>query len=121
VYLKYRPGASRAYLAVQSELIWRRLRDLEAAGSDWGAYAQTVYQVSRRWGLGGRWERAPGVSDGALTGAEQRWSGLVSLAPSEFQRIRLQGGWARLPGGGDGLEALLAVEFAIGAHGAHPF
>jgi hypothetical protein len=122
VYLKYRPGASRAYLAVQAELIWRRLRDLEAAaGSDWGAYAQTVYNVSRRWAFGGRWERAPGVVDGSLTGAEQRWSGLVSLAPSEFQRLRLQGGWARLPGGGDGLEALLAVEFAIGAHGAHPF
>jgi hypothetical protein len=27
----------------------------------------------------------------------------------------------RLPGGKEGLEALLSLEFAIGAHGAHPF
>lgn len=121
VYLKYRPGPSKTYLALQSEWIWRRARASAERRSDWGVYTQAVYHVSRRWGFGGRWERAPGVFDGAFGGAEQRWSGLASFAPSEFQRIRLQGGWSRLPGGGDGLEALLAVEFSMGAHGAHPF
>jgi hypothetical protein len=120
-YVKYRPGESRAYVALQSEWLWRRLREVPEAGSDWGAYAQVVYQRSRRWGVGGRWERAPGVVDALLGGAEQRWSALASFAPSEFQRVRLQGGWSRHPGGGDGLEALLSLEFSLGAHGAHPF
>lgn len=121
VYLKYRPGERRAYVALQSEWLWSRLRDVPGAGSRWGAYAQAVYQVDRRWGFGGRWERAPGVVDGAVAAVEQRFSGLASFAASEFQRIRLQGGWSRLPGGDDGLEALLSVEFSIGAHGGHPF
>jgi hypothetical protein len=122
LYLKYRPGPSQAYLAVQSEWLWRRVRDLpEAAGSEWGAYAQAVYKMNRRWAVGGRWERTPGVVDTVLSEAEQRWSGLAAFAPSEFQRIRLQGGWARLPGGDDGFEALLSLEFGIGVHGAHPF
>jgi hypothetical protein len=121
VYLKYRPGESRAYVALQSEWVWSRLRDVPAADSRWAAYAQVVYRMDRRWGLGGRWERAPGVVDGTVASVEQRFSALASFAASEFQRIRLQGGWSRLPGGDDGLEALLSVEFSIGAHGGHSF
>jgi hypothetical protein len=54
-------------------------------------------------------------------GPENRISALASWMPSEFQRIRLQVSYDRLPGGQDGVEALLHLEFAIGAHGAHPF
>ena len=112
LYLKYRPGETKAYVSLQAEWLVRRLRDVPDAATDWGTYVQAVYQVDRRWGFG---------VEGAVSGAEQRWSGLASFAPTEFQRIRLQGGWSRLPGGGDGLEALLSLEFAISAHGAHPF
>jgi hypothetical protein len=52
---------------------------------------------------------------------EQRWSALASFMPSEFSRFRLQAGLDQLPGGGVGWEAVLAMEFAIGSHGAHPF
>ncbi len=51
----------------------------------------------------------------------QRWSALATYLPSEFMRLRLQGSWDRLPGGREGPEVILHLEFAIGAHGAHPF
>ena len=47
--------------------------------------------------------------------------GVLVWYPSEFLRLRLQGAYDHRPAGQDGLEALLHVEFVIGAHGAHPF
>jgi hypothetical protein len=123
VYLKLRPPSGRSYVAVQGEAIWSRLRDVPDVEDDdrWGAYAQVVRRQGPRWAYGARYDRAPGVVEGAPSGVEHRVSGVLSWLPSEFQRIRLQGGWTRLPGGGDGWEGLLALEFGIGAHGAHPF
>ena len=54
-------------------------------------------------------------------GRERRWSALAGFLPSEFQRLRLQVSRDHLPGGTEGWEVLLHLEFAIGAHGAHPF
>ena len=121
VYLKLRPGASRAYLALQGEILGRRQRLTEERGSDWGAYAQAVYRPGQRFSYGVRYEHAPGAAEGVDGGVERRLSALVGWMPSEFQRVRLQGGWDRLPDGTDGWEAILAIEFSIGAHGAHAF
>jgi hypothetical protein len=123
VYLKLRPQAARSYVALQGEAIWSRLRDVPEADDDdrWGAYAQAVRRQGPRWAYGIRYDRAPGVVEGAFSGVEHRVSGVVSWLPSEFQQLRLQGGWTRLPGGGDGWEGILALEFGIGAHGAHAF
>ena len=55
------------------------------------------------------------------SGRERRYGALASWYPSEFSRLRLEASYDRRPDGGDGLEALLALEFVIGSHGAHPF
>ena len=55
------------------------------------------------------------------SGTEYRATALATWMPSEFQRIRAQVAWDRLPGARDGFEALVHLEFIIGAHGAHPF
>jgi hypothetical protein len=123
-YLKVRPPESRSYLAVQGELLVRSL-DANAGASDvagtlWGGYLQASVRHGPYWEYGVRAERAPATGLG--TGApEVRFAALGSWLPSEFQRLRTQLAWARLPGGQDGIEALLQAEFAIGAHGAHPF
>ena len=57
----------------------------------------------------------------AAPGAESRYGAVGVWYPSEFQRIRLQVSYDRAPDGRDGLEALLALKFGIGSHGAHPF
>lgn len=121
VYLKIRPPESRGSLALQGELFARRVHgaaDPAADGRDLGGYAQAFLRLSPAWGLGLRWDRAPAASG---PGAEQRWSGLASWNPSEFSRLRLQVSRDQLPGGPSGLEALLGLEFSIGAHGAHAF
>jgi hypothetical protein len=123
VYLKIRPGGGRAFVAFQGEVLWSRLRDVPDAADDseWGAYAQAVWRRSPYWAYGVRYDRAPGIADGVLSGAEHRVSALVSWLPSEFQRFRLQGGWTRLPGEKNGWEGIFSIEFGMGAHGAHPF
>jgi hypothetical protein len=123
-FLKVRPPSSRSYLALQGELLLRTLDAnggaTDLAGSLWGGYLQASVRDGPYWEFGARAERAPAT--GLATGApEVRYAALATWLPSEFQRLRGQLAWARLPGGQDGLEALLQVEFAIGAHGAHPF
>ncbi|MBI5070791.1 MAG: hypothetical protein HZB56_21425 [Deltaproteobacteria bacterium] len=123
LYLKLRPATSRSYLALQAELYARRLSgtgDPAVDGTRLGGYAQAVYRIGRDWAVGGRWETAPSLADGR-PGPEQRFTALASWYTSEFMRLRLQGSYDRLPGGKAGLEALLALEFSIGVHGAHPF
>ncbi len=117
LFLKIRPPTTRAYLAVQAELFGRRIQGPHADGGRLGGYAQAVWRTGPFWAWGLRYDDAPG----AVSGVEQRWSALMSYIPSEFSRFRLQAGLDQLPGGGTGWEAVLAMEFAIGAHGAHPF
>ncbi len=125
-FLKIRPLRTRSYVAIQSEVVSRWLTAApdaggaplaEPSGTAWGGYVQAVWRDGPYFAYGARYERAPAVSGGP----EHRASALVVWLPSEFQRLRLQVSYDRLPGGNDGLEALLHLEFAIGAHGAHPF
>ena len=127
LFLKVRPPSTRAYLALQGEIVTRRLTGaapavasdspLERAGRAWGGYAQALWRTGPFLACGGRYEWAPAVA----SGPEHRLTALASYMPSEFLRFRLQGSYDRLPGGRDGVEALLHAEFAIGVHGAHPF
>lgn len=116
LFLKIRPPAGRAYLALQGEVV---AHDLGAVGgaAEVGGYGQAVWRTSAYWALGARYDDAIAVGGGR----ERRWSALGTYLPSEFMRLRLQLSWDRLPGGRDGPEAILHLEFAIGAHGAHPF
>jgi len=129
LFLKYRPVAGRAYLTLQGEAFARRFR-ASGTGADpdggdgLGGYAQLFWRQDPWWGWGLRWDRAPGQVDGAgspFAGAEQRWSAVADWFGTEFERVGLQASWDQRPGGATGWEALLHLEFIIGAHGAHPF
>jgi len=125
VHLRLRPPQGRRWLALQGEIFQRRLSraaapDPDGAATRLGGYAQAFWRADASWGLGLRWETAPSLAAGR-PGPEQRFGALASWFPSEFQRLRLQISEDRLPGGRRGLEALLSLEWAIGAHGAHPF
>ncbi|BDG07278.1 hypothetical protein [Anaeromyxobacter paludicola] len=127
VHVKIRPPQGRSYLALQGELFWRRLTDPVApAQADVGGYAQAVWRDGPYFAYGARYDFAPAFQDSRggivqVDGTEHRASAVAAWLPSEFQRLRLQAGWDFLPGGREGLELLLQLEFAIGAHGAHPF
>jgi hypothetical protein len=118
-YLRVRPPTARAYVTLQGELYGRRFRG-EPGGTDAGGYAQLFWRPGPFWGWGVRYDDAPAVP-AAGAGRERRYGALASWYPSEFSRLRLQLSYDRRPDGGDGLETLLALEFIVGSHGAHPF
>jgi hypothetical protein len=120
LYLKFRPPAGRAFVALQAEAFaLRMVEGSEREEPRFGGYSQLVWQPGRHFAYAIRHDWAPPSE--LADGVEHRASAAVSLLPSEFQRIRLQGGQSWLPGGDKGWEAFLQVEFSIGAHGAHPF
>jgi hypothetical protein len=118
--VKHRPLQTRSYVTLQGELYGRRLRGAGGA-TDGGGYAQLFVRRGPYLGYGVRYDQAPATGEEVGTGAEQRFGAVAVWYLSEFQRIRLQGSYDRLPDGKDGLEALLHLEFGLGAHGAHPF
>lgn len=85
-----------------------------------GWYASGEYQLAKRWFVGARLEAADHADDESVrdTGA----AGILTFWPSEFSQLR-----AELRRRHYGLtdytanELLLQLQFAIGAHGAHPF
>jgi hypothetical protein len=136
LYLRWRPLQSRSYLTLQGEIFARKFRIgglsdalaaelpelVEAAdrGTEYGGYAQVFWRQNAYFGYGVRYDEAPAAGD-AAPGTERRYGALATWFPSEFQRIRLQASYDQRPRGEDGFEVLLALEFGIGSHGAHPF
>jgi hypothetical protein len=120
VYLRLRPPASRAYLTLSGEVYARRFVNVADVSEDFeeGWWVQAFGRFNPYWGLGARYEQAPGEE---LPGDEKRVAGVLAWLPSEFQRIRLEVSYDRLPDDTDAVTALLNLEFGIGAHGAHPF
>jgi hypothetical protein len=119
VYVRFRPVSTRGWLLFQGELYGRRFVDT-AGGSAAGGYAQVFWRADPYFGYGVRYDDAPAVPDNE-SGRERRYTALASWYASEFQRVRFQLAWDHRPGDQNGLEALVGLEFIIGAHGAHPF
>jgi hypothetical protein len=85
-----------------------------------GWYASGEYQLARRWYAGLRYESADHADDDTLRDTGE--AATLTFWPSEFAQLR-----AELRRRHFGLtdenanELLLQLQFAIGAHGAHPF
>jgi hypothetical protein len=120
--LRYRPLRRAIYrqFVGRTELIWSR--EGVAVGprqNASGFYGSADYQFARRWFVGVRGDRSGRALDGALVDS----GGTISLTfrPSEFSLIRGQYRRTRYAEGIVANEALFQINFAIGAHGAHPF
>ncbi len=131
LYLKYRPisRADPTVVSLQAEAISRR-RDTDTDApsqlADTGLYAQLLWRFAQRWSTGGRYDFVIGTSqdpiDPSWTEERHRVTADVTFYPTEFSRLRLQGS-DDLPAYRDQsiYAAFLALEVAIGAHGAHAF
>jgi hypothetical protein len=85
-----------------------------------GWYASGEYQLAKRWFVGARYEAADHADDEALrdTGV----AGTLTFWPSEFSQLRAELRRRHYAfTDEDANELLLQLQFAIGAHGAHPF
>ena len=84
-----------------------------------GFYLSGDYQFARRWWMGGRFDQSGHADDASLLDRGQSF--LLTYMPSEFSQLRGQYRRTAYGNGPTAHEFLMQVQFAIGAHGAHPF
>jgi hypothetical protein len=122
VTLRYKPLVTGLYhsLVVRGEVM---RSDRQQPGGDQralGWFAAADYQLARRWFVGGRIEAADRAADARHTDTGRAL--ILTFWPSEFSQLR-----AELRRRHYSLEeqaateVLFQLQFAIGAHGAHPF
>jgi hypothetical protein len=134
VYLKYRPitEASFTVVSLQTEWFYRRRQLPDELLQDVNGYVEGFWRFAQRWGTAARYEYGSPALDGSgdattdpldpeWSEARHRLSANVTLWPTEFSRLRLQGS-RDMPGYRSSIwAAFLAVELVTGAHGAHVF
>lgn len=120
----------------QTEYLSRK-RDLDIIGTpdtevfkQDGAYFQAVYGLLPRLQLAARYDLAGLTNERVRAGVKteyetsKRWTGALTLNPTEFSRIRAQYNRGEVFVGGEKEtydQFFLQVQFSIGAHGAHKF
>jgi hypothetical protein len=95
--------------------------------SSLGWFVSGDYQLARRWFVGGRLESADHADEDALR--DRGAAFILTFWPSEFSQLRAELRRRRYQAFDDDLvrfdttanELLLQMQFAMGAHGAHPF
>jgi hypothetical protein len=99
-------------------------------GTQYGGYAQAVYQFMPRWRGGYRYDLLDpgsqdfGVNNGSLPHPDfkpSRNSLMVDYSPSEFTRLRLQYTRDQSMIGQDENQWYVQYIFSLGTHGAHTF
>lgn len=136
LYLKYRPisdPSNPTIVSLQAEVFFRRRHVPNDVLQDLNGYAELFWRFDQRWGAAARYELGTPTygQDGHVVidpltpdwlSVRHRVSANVTFWPTEFSRFRLQAGadvptWREQPI----YSAMLAFEFAVGAHGAHTF
>jgi hypothetical protein len=84
-----------------------------------GWFLSGEYQLAKRWFAGARIESSDHADDASKRDTGQ--AVILTFWPSEFSQVRGELRRRRYAGGITANEALLQLQFAIGAHGAHPF
>jgi hypothetical protein len=103
----------------RSEWIWSRRDQPNGLQRATGLYVSGDYQVGRRWFAGARYDRSDRATDASLLDTGGAF--LVTYWPSEFSQVRGQYRRTNYALGPAANEFLFQFQFAIGAHGAHPF
>ena len=103
----------------RSEWIWSRRDQPTGLQRATGLYVSGDYQVGRRWFAGARYDRSNRATDASLLDTGGAF--LVTYRPSEFSQIRGEYRRTNYALGTAANELLFQFQFAIGAHGAHPF
>lgn len=103
----------------RSEVIWARRGGPDGSQRPSGFFVSGDYQLGRRWYTGLRLDRSERLDAASLTDNGMSWT--VTYWPSEFSQVR--GQYRRTDYAEDSVanEFLFQFQFAIGAHGAHPF
>lgn len=124
VTLRWKPLMTGSYrsASLRGEVFRSRRDQPENVGGKQtarGWFVSGEYQLAKRWFVGARVESSDRAADAALRDTGQAVT--LTFWPSEFSQVRGEARRRRYAGGITANEALLQIQFAIGAHGAHPF
>ena len=119
--LRWKPLRTALYrsFVLRGEAIRSRREGPGGTQDSLGWFIAADHQLARRWFVGGRWESAERADDETLRDTGRSLA--LTFKPSEFSLLRGQlrrRDYALL---GTTDELLLQLQFAMGAHGAHPF
>jgi len=112
------PEEYRLHIAVATSLAAIIPTSISSARTHHGKGA-VDWQLAKRWFLGARVEAADHADAPALS--DEGAALLLTFWPSEFSQIRTEVRRRKYFDTETADEILLQVQFAIGAHGAHPF
>ncbi len=121
VMLRWKPLRKATYRSAtfRAEAIWSHREDPLATQKAVGWFASADYQFLKRWFAGARYERSDHADDASLQ--DRGIAAVVTFWPSEFSQLRTELRRRSYANGETADEVLFQVQFAIGAHGAHPF
>jgi hypothetical protein len=119
--LRWKPLRTATYrsASLRSEFIRSRREDPLGDQTAEGWFLSGEYQLAKRWFTGARIESSEHAND-----ASQKDRGkaiVLTFWPSEFSQLRGELRRREYANGETADELLLQLQFAIGAHGAHPF
>jgi len=119
--IRWRPPQRSIYHSFvgRSEFVWSHRGQFGGTQKALGFYFSGDYQFARRWVAGLRYDYSNLADNASLTDTGQ--SAVLTYLPSEFSQIRAQYRRTNYAVGPTANELLFQFQFAIGAHGAHPF
>ena len=119
--LRWRPLQRSIYHSFigRSEVVWSRREQPDGMQRASGFFVSGDYQMGRRWFTGVRFDRSDRAADASTHDFGQ--SLILTYWPSEFSQVRGQVRRTKYAEGVTANEFLFQFQFAIGAHGAHPF
>lgn len=120
LYFKWKPpNVAQTYSSLQwtTEYFARTIAGL---GTEGAGYTEPVLQIARRFFIGARFD-ITGLPAGTSVPRRYGYAGSLTFTPSEFSRFRLYAQELTGPGVPATTVAFLQAEYAMGAHGAHPF
>jgi hypothetical protein len=118
---RWRPLAGTRYrtFILRSELFRSRREQEDGRQSARGFFVAGDFRFLQRWWAGARYEFSDHADD--ATARDRGEAVTLTFWPSEFSQIRGELRRRRYAGGIEAHEALVQLQFSIGAHGAHPF
>ena len=123
IHLVYRwkPLQGRPYRSfiLRSELYRSRREQPGGKQTARGFFVSGDYQLARRWYTGARYEFSDRPDNASMR--DRGWVATLTFWPSEFSQLRGEFRQRKYAQGITANEALFQLQFAIGAHGAHPF
>jgi hypothetical protein len=119
--VRYKPLRRSIYRSFvgRTELVWSRRQQFDGMQPAFGYYVSGDYQFARRWYAGLRYDRSDRANDASVL--DTGTAAVLTFWPSEFSQLRGMYRRTRYAQSQTANEVLFQLQFAIGAHGAHPF